>query len=312
MSQRLEPKYPWIVLVGPTGVGKTAVAEQVAVAFNTDIIVADSRQIYQGMNILTNKPSTSDQKRIARHLIDFISPGITFSAGAYKKEAETVIAKMEEDGKPILIEGGTGLYIKALLYGFWEGPPKNNAIRQALQEQQQVALYQKLVEVDPVSAQKIHFNDPYKIMRALEVFYETGRPISSFHTEHRFSSEPNRAFTIIGLRRDRADLVRRIDARVDLQFQNGLIEEIKEAVVQGLPLELPAMRALGVRHIISYLDGKQTLAETVLLLKRDTRHYAKRQMTWFSADPNISWINLKDTESPEETFHTIAPLLNKK
>jgi len=320
MFQHIKSNRSWTVLVGPTGVGKTAVAEHIAGAFNTDIIVADSRQIYQGMNLATNKPTVSDQKRICRHLINLALPSVTFSAGAYKKEAERVIAKMEENGKPILIEGGTGLYIKALLYGLWEGPlagvapQKNLALRKTISEmeQEEGSLHQKLVEVDPVSAQKIHFKDRYKIGRALEVFYETGRPISSFHTEHPFSSKSNRSFVIIGLRRDRADLFHRIEARVDQQFQNGLVAEIKQSIDAGLSLALPSMRALGVRHIISYLQGERTLEETVSLLKRDTRHYAKRQMTWFSADPNITWIDLKEKESSEETYNRIADLLYRE
>ena len=301
----------WIILVGPTGVGKTAVAEQIATALNTDIIVADSRQVYRGMSIATNKPTLEDQRSIRRHLINLVLPNVTFSAGAYKKEAESVIANLTLRGSPILIEGGTGLYIKALLYGLWEGPTKDPALRQRLLEQPGDALYQKLIEVDPVSAKRIHFNDRYKIMRALEVFYSTGHPLSTFHEKHKFSAGPKQSFFIIGLRRDRADLYRRIEKRIDQQFKRGIIPEIRRTVAKGLSLELPVMRTLGVRHIISYLQGKQTLEETVLILKRDTRHYAKRQMTWFSADPNIVWIDLKEEESPEETFGRVATLLYK-
>lgn len=314
MSQFIKSKRPWTILVGPTGVGKTAVAEQMAAALHTDIIVADSRQVYQGMDIATNKPTVYDQQRIRRHLINLVFPNVSFSAGAYKKEAHLIIDKLTAEGKPILIEGGTGLYIKALLYGLWEGPPRDNAIRTTLleMEKEEGLLYQKLIAVDPVSAQKIHFKDRYKIGRALEVFYATGRPISSFHAEHRFSSEPKNTFLIIGLRRDRADLFKRIEARVDEQFQNGLVAEITETLESGLSPELPAMRALGILHVISYIQGRQTLEETVSLLKRDTRHYAKRQMTWFSADSNIFWIDLKAQESPVETFDRIAHLLHKE
>lgn len=320
MPQFIKSNRPWTILVGPTGVGKTAVAEQMAVALHTDIIVADSRQVYQGMDIATNKPTADDQQRIRRHLINLVLPSVSFSAGAYKKEAHLIIDKLTETGKPILIEGGTGLYIKALLYGLWEGPPRDNAIRTTLLEMEKEGgattaeglLYQKLLAVDPVSAQKIHFKDRYKIGRALEVFYATGRTISSFHAEHPFSSEPKNTFLIIGLRRDRADLFQRIEARVDRQFQNGLVAEITETLKNGLSPKLPAMRTLGILHVISYIQGRQTLEETVSLLKRDTRHYAKRQMTWFSADSNIFWIDLKADESPLSTFDRIAHLLRKE
>jgi tRNA dimethylallyltransferase len=311
MPQSLALNKPWTVLVGPTGVGKTAVAEQIAKAFNTPIIVADSRQVYQGMDIATNKPSLACQKHIHRHLINLVSPNDFFSAGAYKKEAELVIDHLTKKGKPILIEGGTGLYIKALLYGLWEGPLKNMAIRQDILEMEEGMAYQKLIKVDPVSAKKIHANDPYKIGRALEVFYMTGRPISSFHAEHRFASEPKNRFLMIGLRRDRADLVSRIEARVDRQFQDGLVKEVEALLQKGLSDKLPALRALGILHVISYIQGKKTHGETVSLLKRDTRHYAKRQMTWFSADQNIFWIDLKSDESPLSTFDRILPLLCK-
>ncbi|MEK7286463.1 MAG: tRNA (adenosine(37)-N6)-dimethylallyltransferase MiaA [Nitrospirota bacterium] len=307
---------PWIVLVGPTGVGKTAVAEQMALALGTDIIAADSRHVYRGLRITTNKPTRLDQKRVARHLINLVSARETFSAGAYKKKAEQAISDLEANEKPILIEGGTGLYIKTLLYGLWESPPKDVLLRQSLIEMEEKegegTLHRKLQAIDPASAQKIHFKDQYKLMRALEVFYKTGRQLSHIHAEHQQKKKEGHPFIMIGLRRDRDDLYRRIEARVDLQFQKGLVSEIKRLCEKRLSTELPAMRTLGVTQIASYLNGGCTLDAATALLKRDTRHYAKRQMTWFSADTNITWLDLKEEETSDETCHRIHLLLTKK
>jgi tRNA dimethylallyltransferase len=272
-----------------------------ALTLRTDIIVADSRQVYQGMDIATNKPSAASRQKIRRHLIDLIPPHTPFSAGAYKRAAQEVIVSLEKEEKPILIEGGTGLYIKALLYGLWNGPPKDIALWQTFSDMEKrgESLHQKLIEVDPASAKKIHVKDRYKIGRALEVFYSTGQPLSSFHAQHQLKKDPIPPFTMIGLRRDRATLYRRIEERVDQQFQEGLVEETQRLI--GMSLALPSMRALGYKQVIPYLQGTRTLDEAISLVKQDTRHYAKRQMTWFSADKNITWLDLKEDESPEET-----------
>ncbi|MEK7702432.1 MAG: tRNA (adenosine(37)-N6)-dimethylallyltransferase MiaA [Nitrospirota bacterium] len=304
---------PWMVLVGPTGVGKTAVAEQIACSLRTDIIASDSRHVYKGISIATNKPTLTDRRRVFRHLINLVSVKDSFSAGAYKDKAQQVISNLEKDGKRILIEGGTGLYIKALLHGLWESPPKDSALRQMFIEMEEKegegTLHRKLIEVDPDSADKIHFKDRYKLMRALEVFYSTGHPISHLHAEHQREKANGHPFIIVGLRRSREDLYRRIEGRIDSQFKKGLVLEIKRLLEKGLSPLLPAMRTLGVKHIVSYLNGECTLEDAILFLKRDTRHYAKRQMTWFSADTDIVWLDLKEDEPPDETFHRIKPIL---
>jgi tRNA dimethylallyltransferase len=306
-------KAPWIVLVGPTSVGKTGVAEQIALALKTDIIVADSRQVYQEMDIATNKPTAAHQKCIARHLIDVVPPDSPFSAGAYQREAKKVIAQLEREGKPILIEGGTGLYIKALLHGLWEGPARDPKLRQDLYnleaDEGEGTLYQKMKEVDPDSAEKIHFRDLSKIVRALEVFYLTHRPISLFHAEHRFCADVRPAFVMIGLRRERSALYRRVEQSVDRQFEKGLVAETERLLAKGFSPQLSSMRTLGYKQVIAYLSGESTLDMAVALLKRDTRHYAKRQMTWFLADRDITWIDMNEGGSSEETFARITPLL---
>ncbi|MFQ5781216.1 MAG: tRNA (adenosine(37)-N6)-dimethylallyltransferase MiaA, partial [Nitrospiria bacterium] len=182
-------KRPWFLIVGPTAVGKSRVAEILAEGLHTEIIVADSRQIYLEMDIGTAKPSLEARGRVPRHLIDLISSDQPFSAGAYKRIAEEKIAEMEKEGKAILIEGGTGLYIKTLLYGLWAGPPADWRLRKALLEKEKEegegTLYHMLEEIDPASSGKMHLRDLPKIVRALEVNRLTGRPLSEFHTEHR-------------------------------------------------------------------------------------------------------------------------------
>ncbi len=305
-------KRPWLILVGPTSVGKTKVAELLASELKTDILTADSRQVYQEMNIGTNKPTQEEQKLIKRALIDLVPPDTPFTVGKYTKEAKSVISTLEEANKPIVIEGGTGLYIKALLYGLWEGPPGDRAFRQTFLDLEQIegagTVHRKLSEVDPISAAKIHFRDVSKIARALEVFHVTGRPLSELHTEHRLLTQQARSFVMIGFRREKPDLYRRIEARIDQQFQDGLVLETKQLLERGFSLECSSMRALGYKQIIPYLEGKQTLEETISIVKQETRHYAKRQMTWFSADPNIVWIDLKADELPEKIFNRMKNL----
>jgi len=298
--------------VGPTAVGKSAIAERLALALRTEIIVADSRQVYRGMDIGTDKPSAVSQARVRRHLIDLIPPDAPFSAGKYKQLAEEKIAALTREGKPIFIEGGTGLYIKTLLYGLWEGPPADWDFRnRLLQEENQKGegtLHRRLAEVDPAAAGRIHPRDLPKLVRALEVYHQVGRPLSELHADHRFAEPPKGEYLLVGLRREREDLYRRIEQRVESQIANGLIEETAHLLSSGFSPQLPSMRGLGYKQMIRYLQGEQTREEAIATLKRDTRHYAKRQMTWFRADPKIEWIDLREDEGAEAVAERILRL----
>lgn len=309
-----QARAPWWILVGPTAVGKTAVAEALALELRTDILVADSRQVYRGMDIGTDKPSAEARRRVARHLIDLVPPDRSFSAGMYKEAAERKIAELEGSGKIIFIEGGTGLYIKALLDGLWQGPPADWPRREALlqkeKEEGEGTLHRMLAEVDPASGARIHFRDTPKIIRALEVHQLTGRPLSEIHAEHRAKEPAPPPSRQVGLRRERRDLYRRIEARVEGQIGSGLIEETERLLASGLSPALSSMRGLGYKQIVPYLQGKQSLEEAVSILKRDTRHYAKRQLTWFQADPRIEWIDLEAGEGEDETVARIKNLKN--
>lgn len=306
----------WLVLVGPTAVGKTRVAEALALELRTDILVADSRQVYRGMDIGTEKPSPEARRRVARHLIDLVSPDQSFSAGIYRRQAEQKIAELEGAGKIIFIEGGTGLYIKALLDGLWQGPPADWPRREALlqreREEGEGTLHRMLAGVDPLSAERIHFRDTPKIVRALEVYQLTGRTLSGLHAEHRSNAPDPPPSRQVGLRRDRRDLYRRVEARVEEQIASGLIEETERLLSAGLSPSLPSMRGLGYKQMVPYLQGKQSLDESVSILKRDTRRYAKRQLTWFQADPRIEWIDLEAGEAEAETVARIKSLKNDR
>lgn len=311
-ASREEKKHPWFILVGPTAVGKSAIAERLASALGTDILAADSRQIYQGMDIGTDKPSPESRARVPRHLIDLVPPDALFSAGKYKKLAEEKIAALSVEGKPIFIEGGTGLYIKTLLYGLWEGPPADWDFRNRLLEEEsekgEGTLHRRLAEVDPAGADRIHPRDLPKLVRALEVYHQVGRPLSELHAEHRFAEPPKGAYFLVGLRRDREDLYQRIEQRVESQIARGLVEETSRLLSAGFSPKLPSMRGLGYKQMTRYLRGEQTREEAIATLKRDTRHYAKRQITWFRADPKIEWIDLKPEERSEAAAERILRL----
>jgi len=301
-------KKPWIVIVGPTGVGKTPVAERLAEHLHTEILVADSRQVYRGMDIATGKPDAAARRRVKRHLIDLLAPDQLFSAGAYQKTAETLIKKMEAAGDQILIEGGSGLYVKALLYGLWEGPPADWSYRKGLAKQEKEGgegtLHRLLAAIDPEAAKAIHYRDRPKLVRALEVAHLSGRTITQAHKNDRQRGS-GREHWVFGLRRQRTALYGRIEARIERMLSEGLVDETMRLLSSGLSSTLPSMRGLGYRQIIPALLGACTMDEAVATLKRDTRRYAKRQMTWFKADPHIRWLDLEETEPPGQTMKRI-------
>ena len=264
------------------------------------------------MDIGTDKPSAEARARVPRRLIDLVPPDRPFSAGLFKKLAEEKIAALSRQGKPIFIEGGTGLYIKTLLYGLWEGPPADWTLRDRLLQEERAqgegTLHRRLAAVDPAAAARIHPRDLPKIVRALEVYHRVGRPISELHERHRFGEPPKGDYFLVGLRREREELYRRIERRVEAQIANGLIEETAHLLSVGFSPELPSMRGLGYKQMTRYLRGEQTKEEAIATLKRDTRHYAKRQMTWFRADPKVEWIDLKGEEAPEQAAERILRL----
>lgn len=281
------------MIAGPTASGKSAVGLELAGLFKAEIINADSMQVYRYMDVGTAKPTPEERTLVKHHVIDILYPDEEFSAALYREAAQGAIADVEARGNRAMVVGGTGLYIKALTSGLIRGGEVDPTIRKRLQSEAQSAgreqLYQRLKEVDPPTAARLHPHDTYRIIRALEVYERTGRPISVLRQKHLFREGPYQTLKI-GLQIDREELYGRINARVDAMIKQGLTEEVRRILAMGYSPSLKAMQSLGYKQMAAYLGGEYDLAEAVRLIKRDTRRYARRQITWFKADPEIRWI----------------------
>jgi tRNA dimethylallyltransferase len=299
---------PLIVLVGPTAVGKSGAAVRLAKSLGSEIISADSRMVYRGMDIGTDKPGAEERAAVVHHGIDLIEPDARFSAGRFKTLAEDAIEGLVRIGRVPVVVGGTGLYVKLLLHGLWAGPEADWSFRERLYSEAVDRggeyLHRRLESIDPVSARAIRPQDRSKLVRAIEVYEKTGRPLSEFHREHRFSERRYEAIQI-GLRRSRPDLYRRIETRVDRMMARGLEEEVRGLIQKGCPADTPAMKGLGYRQILGWLNGEYDRTEAVHRLKRDTKRYAKRQFTWFNRDPSIRWIDLAESDGDGEAFKKV-------
>jgi len=279
------------VLVGPTAVGKTAVALDLAEALGAEIVNADSMQVYREFDIGTAKPTLAERARVPHHLVDVADPDEPYDAARYAREGRAVIARLHQRGVPPLVAGGTGLYIKALLAGLF---PQEDAVHEVrpqlareLADQGLPALYARLESLDPATARRLAPGDTYRILRALEVVEATGRPLSELHAAHGFQDRPYDTLKI-GLHLPREELYRRIEARVDLMVAQGWLEEVRTLLQRYSP-EIKPLQALGYRHLAAVVQGDLTLAEAVELTRTETRRYAKRQLTWFRADPEVRW-----------------------
>jgi len=286
-------------LVGATAAGKTAVALALAQSCGAEIVNADSLQVYRELDIGTAKPTQKERALAPHHLIDVADPPEPYDAARYCREGREVLNDLERRGVPPLVVGGTGLYLKALLSGlFAEGEPQAG-VRERLRREMGAlglpALYARLLHLDPATASRLHPHDTYRIIRALEVMEATGRPLSQFIAAHRFKDAPYEVLKL-GLMLPREELYRRIDARVQLMLEAGWLEEVKDLLTR-YPPTLKPLQALGYRHLINYLTGRWSWEEALTYLARDTRRYAKRQLTWFSSDPEIRWFNPDQTEA---------------
>jgi len=288
---------PVLFVAGPTAIGKTELALNLAEKFGCEIIGVDSMQIYRYMDIGTAKPSPSERGRVPHHLIDYVLPDETYSASRFVRDCQEAIRQIRAKGRLPLLVGGTGLYFAALEKGIFNLPAIDPEIRQGLQEElaagRREVLFQELQACDPASADRIHANDTYRLLRALEIWRAFGKPWSAYLAEHRAQNKPLPLAPIlkIGLARDRQELYQRIDQRVEAMTQAGLVDEVQGLLQMGYRKDLPSMQSLGYRHLQHYLDGLCTWERAVELLARDTRRYAKRQLTWFRADPEITWFH---------------------
>jgi tRNA dimethylallyltransferase len=282
-----------IVVCGPTAAGKTVMGIELAHAVGGEIISADSMQVYRGMDIGTAKPTPEERAAVRHHLIDILDPDGSFDAAQFARLGRQAIHDLHGCRKVPVVVGGTGLYIKALLAGLFRSDPGAPDVRRRLRSEVEAqgpgALHERLAACDPDTAGRIHPNDAVRILRALEVFETTGRPLSQLQREHRFGDAPFAALKI-GLSIEREELYRRIDHRVDAMVAAGLEAEVRSLLAKGYGPELRSMQSIGYSHMAGFIGGLMSREECLRTLKRDTRRFAKRQLTWFRADPQIVWL----------------------
>ncbi len=285
-------KIPVIVIVGPTAVGKTALSIEMAQEFEGEIISGDSMQVYRGLDIGTAKVTNEEMAGITHYLIDIREPAEPYDASEFKKETHRLIRQVWRAGKIPFIVGGTGLYIQSALYNYaFSEVASDEAYRDSLAAESGESLLEKLRKVDPESAMKLHANNPRRIIRALEVNHLSGKKFSELQNQEQQASEFNPL--LIGLERDRAELYERINLRVDIMMKQGLLEEARTFYDSGVR-DVPAARGIGYKELFTYFDGDMSLDESVELLKRNSRRFAKRQLTWFRNRLDVQWFNADD------------------
>ncbi|MFZ5966605.1 MAG: tRNA (adenosine(37)-N6)-dimethylallyltransferase MiaA [Bacillota bacterium] len=301
-------KKPLLIIVGPTAVGKTEISIEIAKRLDCEIVSSDSMQIYKYMDIGSAKPSKEEMQGVPHYLVDEIDPRTSFSAAQYQKLAFEYINDIHQRGKLPMVVGGTGLYVNSIIYDVdFTSTVSNWDLRKQLEQEAKEFgneyLHNKLKEVDQASADRIHPNNVKRVIRALEVFYESGEKIKDFSQEPQ--KRPDFDYLFFGLIRDRDDLYDRINRRVDILMEKGLVEEVRHLTAMGLDEKDISMKGLGYKEIIKYIKGEYTYEEAVYTLKRDTRHYAKRQITWFKRYDDLKWINIGDYSSHEGVINVI-------
>ena len=291
-------KKPLIILTGPTAVGKTKLSIELAKAVNGEIISADSMQVYKHMDIGSAKIKKEEICGVPHHLIDVLEPDEEFHVVRFQEMAKQAMEEIYAKGKVPILAGGTGFYIQAVVKDIdfskeTEKSPVREELEKLAEEKGCEYLHERLQQVDPKSAEKIHANNVKRVIRALEYFELTGKPISLHNEEEAAKESPyNVAYFVLNDVRER--LYERIDARVDAMLQEGLVEEVSGLAKKGYTKDMVSMQGLGYKEILSYLDGSYTLDEAVYILKRDTRHFAKRQLTWFKREKDVIWVNKQD------------------
>lgn len=297
-------KSSMILILGVTASGKARLGFELARALDGEIISIDSMKVYRRMDIGTAKPSPEAQRQVRYHLIDVVEPSESFSVGVFLEKALSAIEDIRRRGKTVVAVGGTALYIKALLYGLFEGPGGDEQIRAELKAQAEregpARLHEALRQIDREAADRISANDARRIIRALEVYRLTGKPISSF--QRQFDAErPIHDWTVIGLRREKTVESSRSNARVKKMIELGLVEEVRSLLAEGNPLSQQARCAIGYAEIIEHLAGRMTLEDAIEEIKKNTRRLAKGQRTWFKTFREVHWIDV----GPEETAESI-------
>lgn len=291
------------ILVGPTAIGKSSLSIALAKRLHGEIISADSMQIYKYMDIGTAKIKEEEKENISHYLIDEVTPDVEFSVSDFQKRANNYIDMIHEKDKLPMVVGGTGLYINSLIYDLdftnsisnWDF---RNEYTKKAEELGNEYIHKELEDIDPISAERIHINDTKRIIRALEIYNETGKPMSEYYKDFR---KPKDEFNIImiGLKMDREKLYERINRRVDDMINQGLLDEVKKLLDMGYDDNLTSMQGIGYKEIIKHFKGEYTLEETIDMLKQGSRQYAKRQLTWFRKEERIHWINIDDFDNQD-------------
>lgn len=293
---------PLIILTGPTAVGKTDLSIQLAKAVNAEIVSADSMQIYKYMDIGSAKVTEEEKQGVKHYLVDEIEPDMPFSVSEYKRMAEEYIDEISSRGKNVIVTGGTGLYLNSLIYDMDFGKSDANQelreeLNKELEEKGPAYMYEKLVSLDKDAAERIHPNNTKRVIRAIEVAM-SGEKMNDFSKDLRYNKKYRPI--IIVLNRDRQALYDRINLRVDIMLKNGSIEEVKGLLEKGYTKDMISMQGIGYKEIIKYFDGEYTLDEAIEIIKRDSRRYAKRQLTWFRRYEDAKWFEIDKFDSAED------------
>ncbi len=299
---------PVIVIVGPTAAGKSAVALQVAQKLGGVIVSADSRQFYRWMQIGTDRPGPEALAAVPHYFVDFLDPREEYSAGQYARDAREKIAELRKEGRRVVVVGGSGMYVQALLDGFFEPAVRDPQVKEQLkrraEEEGAEALYEELRRIDPQRAAELHPNDVHRIVRALEVYYVSGRRFSELRQLQRMPADF--PFAEFGITWPRPLLYERIERRVDEMVARGLEHETRGLLAMGVSPRANAFQSLGYREMLEFVRGERTLAEAEALIKQHTRNFAKRQLTWFRRDPRIRWIEVHRPEELKTAAETIV------
>lgn len=306
-------KKPMIILSGPTAVGKTALSIELAKRVNGAIISADSMQVYKYMDIGSAKIMPEEMEGIKHYLIDELDPADEFNIVVFQTMAKAALDEIYSNGQIPIVAGGTGFYIQALLYDIdFDNQDCDEAFRtemeQLAKEQGNEVLHAELQKIDPVSAKKIHANNVKRVIRALEFYHLTGKPISE-HNEAEMQKESPYNFAYFVLTDERVNLYKRIDKRVDIMLEHGLLDEVQKLKEMGYHRNMVSMQGLGYKEILDYLDGKTSLEDAIYILKRETRHFAKRQLTWFRRERAVSWYDKSQYDYNEEAI--LADMCNE-
>lgn len=295
-----------LVLCGPTGVGKTAVAVELARKFKLEIVSADSRQVYSWLDIGTAKPGPELRRELGIHMVDMVEPSRVYSAADFARDALAVMRRLQREGKRFMVAGGSGMYLKALFEPFFEAPKPDPALRRRLEAETSLALHDRLKRVDPERAASLHPNDRQRVMRALEVYESTGRTMTELCRAKKAEAEFEPVYAVLTMEREL--LRRRLDARFDAMMGAGLLDEVRRLKESGFGRDTYVANAYGYAELLRHLDGELTLERAVAEAKAKTRAYAKRQVTWFRSQKDAHWVECKDVA---DAVRQVEPLLRE-